>query len=95
MGRPSDYIFRALFLSLLVSQRFVVSAMKLKVTVFVERILSFVEAPWQPFARTNRPPQSPFFNCRKGLFSKMANCMTMIERFQNDTDQFLGPCTFL
>ena len=31
-----------------------------KMKVFVEGNLSFVEAPWQPFTRTNRSPQSPF-----------------------------------
>ena len=34
--------------------------MNLKLKVFVERNLSFVEASWQPFTRTNRSPQSPF-----------------------------------
>ena len=34
--------------------------LNLKLEVFVKGNLSFVEAPWQPFTRTNRSPQSPF-----------------------------------
>ena len=34
--------------------------MNLKLKVFVEGNRSLVEAPWQPFTRTNRSPQSPF-----------------------------------
>ena len=34
--------------------------MNSKLKVFVGRNLSFVEAPWQPFTRTNRSPHSPF-----------------------------------
>ena len=34
--------------------------MNLKLKVFVEGNLSFAEALWQPFTRTNRSRQSPF-----------------------------------
>ena len=54
MGHPCDYILG------LLTQRSVVSTVNLKLKVFVKGNLSFVEASWQPFTRTNRSPQSPF-----------------------------------
>ena len=43
----------------LLPQRLAVSTMNLKMKVFVEETPSFIEAPWQPFTRTNRSPPSP------------------------------------
>ena len=54
MGHPCGYFLGT------ASQRFVVSIMNFKLTVFLEGNLSFIEAPWQPFNRTNRSPQSRF-----------------------------------
>ena len=45
MGHPCGYL---------------ILTVNLKPEVFVDGYLSFVEAPWQPFTRTNRSPQSPF-----------------------------------
>ena len=42
------------------AQTFVVSTGNLKLKVFVEGDISFIEARWQPFTRTNRSLQSPF-----------------------------------
>ena len=41
--------------------------MKLKAKVFVERVLSFIGAPWQPFTRMNRSSPVPVFNSWNGL----------------------------
>ena len=54
MGHPCGYFLGTL------SQRSVILTVSLKPKVFVDGYLSFVEAPWQPFTRTNRSPQSPF-----------------------------------
>ena len=61
MGHLCDYFLGTTFSNIRSFNR------EFKTKVFVEGNLSFVEASWQPFTRTNRSPQSPFFNCRNGL----------------------------
>ena len=67
MGHPCGYFLGTL------SQRSVILTVSLKPKVFVDGYLSFVEAPWQPFTRTNRSPQSPF------LIVEMVYCIFFID----------------
>ena len=54
--------------------------------VFVKGSLSFVEAPWQPFTKINRYPQSPCFNCQNGLFI----VKNWAKKIENDEFQSVG-----
>ena len=63
MGHPGGYFLGTSFSKICNFNR------EFKTKVFVDRYLSFVEAPWQPFTRTNRSPQSPF------LIVEMVYCL--------------------